>query len=116
MTLEPADLDVISDSALKKFEERIAQAGPANREQIEREAVRLESQLEQLYSLTALMARRQPDMGETAELWDRLVRICDVFAARLSQLAQQRALGTSAYDSILDIRSAAQELSALHSP
>ena len=116
MTLELSDLDVIRDNALKKFDERVAKAGPGNRQEIEREAARLESQLEQLYSLTALMAGREPDVTATAELWQRLVRICDVFANRISQLCQQQTLGNSAYDSILDIRGAAEELRALHSP
>jgi hypothetical protein len=116
MILEHSDLEVIKDSALKKFDDRMAKVNSANREEIEREAARLESQLEQLYSLTALIARREPDVAETAELWHRLVRMCDVFASRLAQLSQQHALVTSAYDSILDIRSAAEELRALHRP
>ncbi len=116
MTLELSDLDTIKDSALKSFEERVAKASPADREQMERELVRLESQLEQLYSFTALMARREPEMAKTAELWSRLVRICDLFAGRVFQLSQQHSLNTSAYDHILDIRSAAEELRALHSP
>ena len=116
MILEPSDLDVIQESALRKFDERVAKAGSANREEIEREAGRLESQLEQLYSFTALMARREPDMAKTAELWQRLVKTCDAFAARVFQLSQQNALNTVAYDSILDIRSAAEELRALHCP
>jgi hypothetical protein len=116
MILEPSDLDVIQDSALKRFDERLAKADPANREQIERETARLESQLEQIYSFTALMAQREPDVAKTAELWRRLVRICDVFASRISQLSQQQGLGISAYDNILDIRGAAEELRALHSP
>jgi len=116
MILELSDLDVIKDSALKKFDERLAKADAANREQIEREAAWLGSQLEQLYSFTAVMARREPDMARTAELWQRLLRTCDVFAARIMQLSQQHALGTSAYDSILDIRGSAEELRALHGP
>jgi hypothetical protein len=115
MTLEISDLETIQDNALKKFDERVAKAA-ARREEIEREADRLESQLEQLYSLSALMARREPDVTKTAELWKRLVRTCDLFAARLFQLSQQHALGTTAYDHILDIRSSAEELRALHSP
>jgi hypothetical protein len=116
MILELSDLDVIKDSALKKFDERVAKADPANREEIEREAARLESQLEQLYSFTALMARREPDMAKTAELWQRLVKICDVFAARVFQLSRQYTSGTAAYDNILDIRGDAEELRALHRP
>lgn len=115
MTLEISDLEAIQDSALRKFDERVTKAA-AKREDIEREADRLESQLEQLYSLSALLARREPDVTRTAELWERLVRTCDVFAARLFQLSQQHALDTTAYDHILDLRSAAEELRALHRP
>jgi hypothetical protein len=115
MTLELSDLDTIKDGALKKFEERVSDAGD-NREQIERETLRLESQLEQLYSLTAIMARREPDVAATAGLWENLVQTCDVFAGKVFQLSQQHSLRTSAYDHILEIRSAAEELRALHSP
>ena len=34
MTLEPADLDTIKDSALKRFDERVAQADPSNIQQV----------------------------------------------------------------------------------
>jgi len=115
MTLEISDLETIQESALKKFDERVSKTA-ASRQDLEREADRLESQVEQLYSLSALMARREPDVARTAELWSRLVRTCDVFAARLFQLSQQHAVGTTAYDHILDIRSGAEELRALHSP
>jgi hypothetical protein len=54
--MEFSDLDTIKDSALQRFAERIARADRSNLTEIERELVRLESQLEQLYSFTALMA------------------------------------------------------------
>jgi hypothetical protein len=115
MTLELSDLDTIQRSALERFEERVSNAGD-NREKIEREAFRLESQLEQLYSLTAIMARREAEVAGTAQLWSSLVRTCDLFAAKIFQLSQQYSLGRAAYDHILDIRTAAEELRALHSP
>jgi hypothetical protein len=115
MTLELSDLDTIKTSALEKFAERVSSAGD-NREKIEREAFRLESQLEQLYSLTAVLARREPEVAATAQLWGSLVRTSDLFAAKIFQLSQQYSLGRAAYDHILDIRTAAEELRALHSP
>ncbi len=115
MTLELSDLDTIKNNALKQFEERVGGAG-ANPVEIEREVFRLESQLEQLYSFTAAVARREPDVARTADLWEGFVQTCDLFAGRIFQLSQQYALGTAAYDSILDIRSAAEELRALHRP
>jgi hypothetical protein len=116
MTLELADLDTLKDTALKDFEARVAKAGPVTPSEIELESARLESQLEQLYSVTALLARRETDMARTAELWARLVKACDLFAGRIFSLAQQHDLSLSAYDRILDIRAAADELRALHSP
>jgi len=115
MTLELSDLDSLQASALEEFEERVGSAGD-NREKIEREAFRLESQLEQLYSFTAVMVRREPEVAATAQLWGSLVRTCDLFAAKIFQLSQQYSLGRTAYDHILDIRTAAEELRALHSP
>jgi hypothetical protein len=113
MTLELSDLDTIKNNALKKFEERVCNAGD-NREEIERQALRLESQLEQLYSFTAMMARRQPDVAGAAELWDSLVKTCDMFAGKIHLLSEQYSLDTAAYDNILDIRGAADELRVLH--
>jgi len=115
MTLEFSDLDLIKSNALRTFDERISGAGD-DRQAIERETFRLESQLEQLYSFTAALARREDDMARTAELWDRLVKTCDIFAGKIFSLSQEHSLGTTAYDHVLDIRSAAQELRALHSP
>jgi len=115
MILELSDLDTIKNNALKNFEERVGSARD-NPGEIEREVFRLESQLEQLYSFTAAVARREPEVGKIAALWDGFVQTCDLFAGRIFQLSQQYSLGTAAYDSILDIRSAAQELRALHVP
>ncbi len=105
----------MKESALKSFDERMAKADPAKPQEIEREAARLESQLEQLYSLTALMAQREPDVHKTAELWLWLTKICDVFANRVFKLSERHTASKSAYDTILDIRSAAEELRTLHS-
>jgi hypothetical protein len=115
MTLEFSDLDTIKENALKKFEERVTSAGD-DRQRIERETFRLESQLEQLYSITAVMARREPDVTATTRLWESLVKTCDLFASKIHQLAQRHSLATDAYDHILDIRTSADELRALHSP
>jgi hypothetical protein len=93
MTLELSDLDTIKNNALKKFEERVGSARD-NPGEIERE----------------------PEVSKTAELWDGFVKTCDLFAGRIYQLSQQYSLGTAAYDRVLDIRSAAEELRALHVP
>ncbi|PWU09051.1 MAG: hypothetical protein C5B50_28290 [Verrucomicrobia bacterium] len=115
MTLELSDLDTIKEGALKEFEERISTAGD-DRQKIEGEAFRLESQLEQIYSLTAAMARREPDIAATTTLWNNLVKTCDAFAGGILRLSEQYSLLTPTYDHILDIRASAEELRALHSP
>ena len=115
MTLELSDLDSIKETALKNFEARVAKADPSKPNEMECEAARLESQLEQLYSFTALLVRREQDMSRTAALWADLVKTCDLFGGRVFRLTQQHALNLSAYDHILDIRSAAEELRTLHS-
>ena len=115
MILELSDLDTIKETALKNFEARVAKVDPSKPNEIGCEAARLESQLEQLYSFTALLVRREPDMDRTAALWGELVKTCDLFAGRVFRLAQEHSLNLSAYDTILDIRSAAEELRALHS-
>ena len=116
MILEISDLDSLKENALKAFDERLSKADCANVSGIQREVARLESQLEQLYSFTALMAQRETDMATTAELWARLARICDVFAERVHELSEQFQLGNSVYDNMLEIRAAAEELRVLHSP
>ena len=116
MVVNISDLDRLKESAMQSFEQRLAKADLRNRVEVEREVARLESQLEQLYSFTALIARHETDVTQTADLWLTLVQICDVFAARVYQLSQDHPVAASGYDRMLDIRSAAEELRALHSP
>lgn len=115
MTLEISDLDLIKDNALKKFDERVSGAGD-DRKKMEREIAKLESQLEQMFSFFVVMARRESDVTEIAAMWADFVKTCDKFAGKVFQLAQSYSLDTAPYDSILDIRSSAEELRALHSP
>jgi hypothetical protein len=115
MTLEFSDLDAIKDNALKAFDRRLAGA-EADAAAIEREALRLETQLEQLYSFTAALASREPDVVRTAELWRSFVNTCDLFAGKVAQLSERQTLCASAYDRILEIRADAEEMRALHSP
>jgi len=61
------------------------------------------------------MVRCETDIARTADLWQRPVKICDVSAVLVFQLSQQYALSNATYDSIIDIRSAAEVLRALHS-
>ena len=60
---------------LRPYQAHFFSAESPNNEEIDREADRLESQLEQLYSFTALMAGCETDIGRTTDLWQRPVRI-----------------------------------------
>ncbi len=109
------DIDSLKEAAIQRFNERVTQVAPDVSGEFDAEVARLESQLEQLYALTARMARNEPDVAETAELWARLVKICDEFAHRVYALSQQHPACRASYDHMLDLRCAAEELRALHS-
>lgn len=115
MIVDFEDIEALTDNALKRFEAAVAKADPADPDEVALEITRLESKLEQLYSFTAIMARREADVVRTADLWRNLVQICDLFAGRVYQLAQRYPIAASTYDNMLDIRGAAEELRVLHS-
>ena len=104
----------MKDSAIKAFEERVAAVNPNICWEFDLEVARLESQLVQLYSLAAIMARREPEMGKTAELWDTMANVCDAFAKRVRELCLEHPACQASYDKILDIRNACVELRDLH--
>jgi hypothetical protein len=115
MTLTFEDIDSLGEAAINRFDERVAQVDPSLRCDFDAEVARLESQLDQLYALTARMARNEPDVERTAELWTRLVQICDAFAHRVYSLSQEHPACRASYDHMLDLRCAAEERRALHS-
>jgi len=45
MTLELSDIGIIQESALKKFDELVAKAGPASQEEIDHETERVDFML-----------------------------------------------------------------------
>jgi hypothetical protein len=53
-------------------------------------------------------------MDRVAEIWSKMVLICDECARRLSKLAAQRPAYRASYDRILDVRNAAEERRRLH--
>ena len=55
-------------------------------------------------------------MERTAEIWSKMVQICDDFARRLCTLAGRRPSYRASHDRILDLRNAAEEGRRLHSP
>ena len=115
MTLTFEDIDSLGEAAISRFDARVAQVDPSLRNEFDAEVARLESQLDQLYALTARMTRNEPDVQKTAELWARLVQICDAFAHRVYALSQEHPVCRASYDHMLDLRCAAEERRALHS-
>jgi hypothetical protein len=112
MTLELHDLDALKDAAIRKFDERLAHA--AKDEPMDREVTQLLAELEQIYRVVVLLQKNESDMEHVAEIWARMVTICDECARRLSALASERPAYRSSYDRILDIRNAAEERRHLH--
>lgn len=67
MVLDAADFRVITDSALKLFDERVANVDPDISGDFDIEVARLESQVIQLYGIAALLAHRESDLDKVAE-------------------------------------------------
>ena len=114
MTLELADLDTLKDAAIKKFEARLAHG--AQDKPLDREVGQLQAELEQIYRVVVLLQKNEPSRERVAEIWGKMVTICDEFARRLSALAGKQASFRASYDGILDLRNAAEERGRLHRP
>lgn len=114
MTLDLADLEELTATALAASARRVNVERAALAE-VERELARLETLAEQIYALTAMAARREADVETTSALWRGAVQHCDAVAARIHELGRSQPVAQEAYDRVLDIRSAARELVALHS-
>ena len=112
MTLELDDLDTLKEAAIKRFDDGLAHA--AQDKPADHEVAQLQAELEQIYRVVVLLQKNEPGMERVAEIWGKLVAICDEFARRLSALAGKRAAYRSAYDRILDLRNAAEERRRLH--
>ena len=111
MTLELADLDTLKEAAIKKFEDRLANA---NLEDLDREVARLQAELEQIYRVVVLLQKNETSIERVAEIWGKMVSICDEFARRLSELRGKGVSYRTAYDRILDFRNAAEERRRFH--
>ena len=111
MTLELADLDTLKEAAIKKFEDRLANA---NLEDLDREVAQLQAELEQIYRVVVLLQKNETSIERVAEIWGKMVSICDEFARRLSELRGKGVSYRTAYDRILDFRNAAEERRRFH--
>ena len=112
MTLELADLDTLKDAAIKKFDDGLAQI--AEDEPVDRQVAQLQAELEQIYRMVVLLQKNEASMERVAEIWAKMVAICDECARRLSGLANKQPVYRASYDRILDLRNAAEERRRLH--
>jgi len=112
MTLEFADLDTLKEAAMKKFDDCLAHR--VQNKPLDREVAQLQAELEQIYRIVVLLQKNEPDMERVAEIWGKMVAICDEFGRGLSALAPKDASYRASYDRILDLRNAAEERRRLH--
>lgn len=110
-----ADFQIMTDFALKHFEDRVACTRPGMCFEFDIEVARLESQVEQLYGLAALLARRETELDATAEIWGAVIAACDSVAAKILSLCAEHPACSASYDNVLDIRNKATRLRDLHS-
>ena|SRR5438477_954127 len=113
MTLELADLDTLKEAAIKKFDDCLART--AQDKPLDGEIAQLQAELEQIYRVVVLLQKNEESMERTAEIWGKMVTICDEFARRISTLAGRQTSYRASHDRILDLRNAAEERRRLHS-
>src|SRR5438876_2605454 len=100
MTLELADLDTLKEAAIRKFDGSLALLG--DNEPVDREVAQFQAELEQIYRVVVLLQKNETSLERVAEIWGKMVGICDEFARRLSALAPKRPTYRTSYDRILD--------------
>jgi hypothetical protein len=114
MVLDVKDFQAITDSALKRFDERVAATDPDIGWESDMEVARLESQVIQLYGIAALLARREPELEKVEEIWGAMVSACDAVAHKIHELCLEHPFRVASHDKILDIRKKAARLRDLH--
>ncbi|MBI2928847.1 MAG: hypothetical protein HYY24_24555 [Verrucomicrobia bacterium] len=112
MTLELADLDTLKEAAIKKFDDRLA--GSAHGEPLDREVAQLQAEFGQTYRMAVSLRKHAASMERVAEIWGKVVAICDEFAHRLSEWLGTRPSYRVSCDRVLDLRNAAEERRHLH--
>ncbi len=112
MTLELIDLDTLKEAAIKKFDASVAHQAEGG--SMDREVAQLQAEFEQIYRVVVLLQKNEPNMERVAEIWSKMVTVCDEFARRLSDWAGKHPASRAPYDRILDMRNAAEERYQLH--
>ena len=105
-------MDALKEAAIRKFDSRLAEI--AQNEPAHGEVAQLQAELEQIYRVVVLLQKNESNLETVAQIWIKMVGICDEFARRLSTLAEKGPAFRAAYDRILDLRNAAEERRQLH--
>ncbi|MCX6904647.1 MAG: hypothetical protein NTW03_14425 [Verrucomicrobia bacterium] len=114
MIVEFADLDMLKNTAIQRFDMGMAELSADFPSQLDLGMARLQAELEQIYRLVVLMQKHEPEMDRAAELWEKMTEICDEFGRRVSEMAQRHPASRLSYDRILDLRNAAEKRGRLH--
>src|SRR5688572_1565180 len=114
MTLEMQDFDELQDAALRQLEIAITRSEGNAEGRVGREIERLETEAQQIYRFVVLLQKNEQDLDKVAEIWGKMVMICDAFAGKVAELSQRFPGHRLSADRILDLRSAAEERRQLH--
>lgn len=115
MVLDQSDFKALADTAIQRFAEGVAAADPAICWEFDMEVARLESQVIQLYGISVLLAKREPDLDGVAEVWRGMILVCDTVSQKIRELCRKHPACAASLDRILDIRNKAARLRDLHS-
>ena len=117
MTLKLKDFETVKTSTFKTFKEKVASITKEDCWDFDLAVSCLESQLTQLYSFAALMAKRETGLKETAQIWDEMIFACDEAAKLIQKMSKKHTTcsGPHSHDRILDIRNRCARLKELHS-
>jgi hypothetical protein len=80
MTLQLRDLDVLKDAAIQQFDAAMSDIREREEDRLKPELVRLEGELRQIYRVVVLLQKNEANMEQVAEIWDKMVAICDTSA------------------------------------
>jgi hypothetical protein len=114
--LNDSDLLELSHGSLAAFDQRLAGIPKDLCAPFHEEARQLEAELLTVYRVVVLCTKREDDLERVSGWWATMVRVCDEFAARLSQLVAAHAhCGAGQYyDRVLELRSKCLRLQTMH--
>jgi len=114
--LAVSDFNELGDAMLSAFDRRVERLPSGLCAPFYEEARNLETELLSIYRMVALLARREEDLSQIADLWAGMTEICRQATARLHDLSQSYPnCGTQIYyDRILDLTNKCQRLNQIH--